>query len=294
MKIVIAYDGSIHAGIAVDGLQRAGLPVNAEAIVLSIIEEGIPAARSFGTTETDYVSKRMAQAEERAEEACGRLTNYFPQWDIQLETRWGNPAEIILDKASGWPADLVVVGTHGRSKLGRAVLGSVSMKVVQQSPCSVRVGRAGKSEGPIRVLIGNDGSPQAERAVEEVCSRSWPMDTEARILTVDEALIRVNVESVAIGQEAYTKINEVQRQWLQDTTEELVTKLRHARLLVSSAIEEGAPKDVLLEAARNWNADVIFVGARGLGRMERLFLGSVSSACVSQAPCSVEVIRQTS
>jgi hypothetical protein len=40
MKIVIAYDGSIHAGIAVDDLQWAGLPSNTQAIVLSVVEQG--------------------------------------------------------------------------------------------------------------------------------------------------------------------------------------------------------------------------------------------------------------
>jgi len=56
-------------------------------------------------------------------------------------------------------------------------------------------------------------------------------------------------------------------------------------------VEEGDPKDVLLEEARNWNADAIFVGARGLGRVDRFLLGSVSSATVAHAPCTVEVVR---
>jgi nucleotide-binding universal stress UspA family protein len=141
MKIVIACDGSIPAGIAVDDLQWAGLPANAEAIVISVVEEGIPAPRSYGMIETDFASERVAVAEKCAEEACSRLTGYFPQWDIQMETRWGNPAAVILDKANAWPADLVVVGTHGRSKLARLVLGSVSMKLIREAPCSVRVGR---------------------------------------------------------------------------------------------------------------------------------------------------------
>jgi nucleotide-binding universal stress UspA family protein len=291
MKIVIAYDGSIHAGIAVDDLQRAGLPPKAEAIVLSIIEEGIPAARSFGMIEMDFASKRIAVAEKWAEEACGRLTDYFPQWDIQMETRWGKPAEVILDKANAWPADLVVVGTHGRSKLGRVVLGSVSMKLVREAPCSVRIGRAGKPEGPIRLLIGNDGSSEAEKAVDEVCRRVWRPGTEARILAVNEVLTPANAERIAIGQEPYREINEVERHWLKDATEKSAEKLRHVGLVVSSVIEEGDPKEALVEAARNWNADTIFVGARGLGRIERLLLGSVSSACVAHAPCTVEVIR---
>jgi nucleotide-binding universal stress UspA family protein len=167
------------------------------------------------------------------------------------------------------------------------------MKLVREAPCSVRIGRAGKPEGPIRLLIGNDGSSEAEKAVDEVCRRVWRSGTEARILAVNEVLTPVNAERIAIGQEPYREINEVERHWLKDATEKSAEKLRYAGLVVSSTIDEGDPKEALVEAARNWNADTIFVGARGLGRIERLLLGSVSSACVAHAPCTVEVIRHT-
>ena len=290
MNVLIPYDGSIYAGIAIDGLHRAGLPPNAQAIVLSVIEEGVPAP-TFGMIDTDFASRQIAIAEKWAEEGCDRVTRYFPQWEIQMETRWGNPAEVILDKASAWPADLIVVGTHGRSKLARVFLGSVSMKLVREAPCSVRVGRAGKLEGPIRLLIGNDGSSEAEKAVDEVCSRRWAAGSEARVLAVNELLTPVQTDRVAFGQEPYSEINELERHSLRDVLEKSVEKLRHAGLLVSLMIEEGDPKKALIENARKWDADTIFVGARGLHRVERLLLGSVSAGTVDHAPCSVEVVR---
>ena len=50
-------------------------------------------------------------------------------------------------------------------------------------------------------------------------------------------------------------------------------------------------KSLLLEEAERWGADCIFVGARGLNRLERLLLGSVSTAVAARARCSVEVVR---
>ena len=291
MKIVIAYDGSIHAGTAVDDLRRAGLPSSAQAIVLSVIEEGISVPPGYGMVDTDRERRPVALAERWAEDACYRLTHYFPEWDVQMETRWGHPAEVVLDEAKSWPADLVVVGTHGRSTLGRVVLGSVSMKLVREAPCSVRVGRGGKPEGPIRLMIGNDGSSEAEKAVDEVCRRSWPAGTEAQIVAINEVWAPTNAARIAIGQEPYREIDDQERHWLKDASEKLAEKLGRAGLVVSSVIEEGDPKEALVEAARNWNADTIFVGARGLGRVERLLLGSVSSAIVAHAPCTVEVVR---
>jgi nucleotide-binding universal stress UspA family protein len=292
MKIVIAYDGSIHAGVALDDLRWAGLPSNTQAIVVSVFEEGIPAARSYGMIETQFTQEQLAIAEKWAEEGCNRLTGYFPQWDIQMETRWGGTAAVILDKAHTWPADLIVVGTHSRSKLARVVLGSVSLKLVREAPCSVRVGRASEREGPIRLLIGNDGSHEAGAAVDEVCKRSWPPDTEAQILGVHQLRVPGNAERMAIGQESCRQVNEQERLWLKHALEESVEKLRQAGLNVSSVIQEGNPKEALVEAAKDSNVDAIFIGARGMGRVERLLLGSVSSATVAHAPCTVEVVRR--
>jgi nucleotide-binding universal stress UspA family protein len=73
--------------------------------------------------------------------------------------------------------------------------------------------------------------------------------------------------------------------------DESVQKLRDAGLRVCSFVEEGSPSDVLLRAARDWHPDMVFVGACGLGRVERLLLGSVSEALVAHAPCTVEIVR---
>jgi nucleotide-binding universal stress UspA family protein len=60
---------------------------------------------------------------------------------------------------------------------------------------------------------------------------------------------------------------------------------------VTVAVQEADPKKLLIEEAVNWNAETIFLGARGRGRLERMLLGSVSAAIVQRAPCSVEIVR---
>jgi hypothetical protein len=73
--------------------------------------------------------------------------------------------------------------------------------------------------------------------------------------------------------------------------EPLAEKLRVAGLDTSVVIRRGKPKDELVEEATSWNADNIFLGAKGMRGIERLLLGSVSAAVAASAPCSVEVIR---
>ena len=69
----------------------------------------------------------------------------FPEWTVTNEAQADTPHWAIIAKAEEWKPDLMVVGSHGRSALGRAILGSVSQKVLYETECSVRIAR-GKSE----------------------------------------------------------------------------------------------------------------------------------------------------
>src|SRR5262249_29704946 len=73
--------------------------------------------------------------------------------------------------------------------------------------------------------------------------------------------------------------------------ERAAAPLRAAGLEVSTVIVEGTPKRVLVEQAERFQADCLFVGARGLRAAERLGLGGVSAAAAARARCSVEVVR---
>jgi nucleotide-binding universal stress UspA family protein len=89
----------------------------------------------------------------------------------------------------------------------------------------------------------------------------------------------------------YGRINEDEHFRLKSVLEHDAKKLDMAGVQVLPVLDEGDPKDILVREARNWNASSIFVGARGVGRIERILLGSVSSATVANAPCTVEVVR---
>ena len=144
----------------------------------------------------------------------------------------------------------------------------------------------------MRILIAYEDSLDAEVAVEDVAARPWPKGTKVRLVTVLETPIAtapasfefygpmiVGVET-SLREEAYTKIQTALAKFAQ-----------RADLETSYEIKEGHPKTALLEAIQEWQADLVVVGSHGRTRMERLFLGSVSHALVTHAPCSVEVVR---
>ena len=70
-----------------------------------------------------------------------------------------------------------------------------------------------------------------------------------------------------------------------------LTTIKDKTLKISSEIIQGPPRQGIVEEAERWGADLIVMGSRGLGTWNRLLLGSVSSAVVHQAKCSVEIVR---
>jgi nucleotide-binding universal stress UspA family protein len=189
-----------------------------------------------------------------------------------------------------------VVGSQGRSALGRLILGSVSQNVLSYAPCSVRVGRtppAAVTSGGVRVLLGVDGSADSALAVEAVAARVWPAGTEVRVVTALDPRLLGSVTWFGAGMVAIHVDDDGGdvRTMLGERVEEVAGELRGAGLAVTTRVADGDPKRVLVEEAERWGAHAIFLGARGHTRVQRLLLGSVSAAVATRARCSVEVVR---
>ena len=308
-KILIAYDGSECADAALDDLRRAGLPANADALVVSVIESWLPPPPPSGyeileaveenLSSDNLAAKReseiLSQARELATKAARRIHSAFPNWKLRTEAYYGSPASELLAKADEWKPNLIVVGSHGRSAIGRFVLGSVSHKIVTEARCSVRIARAHakRRASRLRLIVGVDGSACAEAAVREVAKRKWPVNLEVRLVavydTVDPTLlgafIRAVVEwTVDENKKALERASQVAS---------ALAKVLTKKFSTSSVARQGNPKRVLVEEAERWKADCIFVGASGLSRVDRFLLGSVSAAVAARSHCSVEVVRDT-
>src|ERR1041384_7971588 len=157
MRILIGYDGSESADAVLNDLRRAGLPREAEALIVSVGEASMmPPPSSYELVGTALTSRRVtsaiahsrrltAQALEEATglaaEARGRVRSFFPGWEVRAEGLAGKPSWELIRKADEWNPDLIVGGWRGRSALGLFFLGSVSRNVVTDSHHSVRVVR---------------------------------------------------------------------------------------------------------------------------------------------------------
>ena len=219
-----------------------------------------------------------------------RGNSLTPEWEVEPEVAVGSPAGVILEKSELWNPDLIVVGSHGRRAAGRIFFGSVSLNLAHEAHCTVRVARASR-EGPARpsrVVIGVDGSKGSEEAVNLVASRHWPENAEARIVNACWRIPTATSEPLLSRIAGWIAEEHARVKVAIDAAFE---KLRQAGLRTSAVVKEEESKALLLNEAEGWDADCIFVGSRGVGRVERLLTGSVSSAVAARAHCSVEIVR---
>jgi nucleotide-binding universal stress UspA family protein len=312
MKILLGYDGSESADAALHDLKRAGLPDEAEALIVSVADVFMPAATSnYEIAEQAFASRRvtaslMLAQKQRARllleakafttKAAERVRSYFPGWHVLTEVLAGQASQELISRADEWNPDLVVVGSHGHSLAGRIILGSVSKKIVTDSHHSVRVTRGlveRNDHGPVRIVIGVDGSSEAEHAVRAVGRRIWPDGTEVRIIAVDDGTSPARISHILPVAAATIRDEHGESALVaQRMVDWAENELSVIGLNVSVAIEKGDPQRVLIHHAQKWDADAIFVGGRRFSSaFERFRLGSVATGLITKAHCTVEVVR---
>jgi len=141
MKILIGVDDSPHSNAAVEYVRKMVWPKNSKIVVLSVVrpmvavyaEAYVPAApyaEQIGEDQTRFHQETAASAE-RALQTTGLKT--------EAKVLYGDPRTALIDEARNEHADLLVVGSHGRTGMAKLVMGSVASYVVTHAPCSVMV-----------------------------------------------------------------------------------------------------------------------------------------------------------
>lgn len=146
-RVILAEDGSASARNAAAVLawpiftrSRVRVVTVSEAMAHHI---GAPSTGKVATAHDArgrIVERGLAAVDALARSAADRLTT--EGLTTEIDVRQGDPAHEIVRAATVWQADLIVMGTQGRTGLGRLLLGSVARKVLQHAPCSVLIERS--------------------------------------------------------------------------------------------------------------------------------------------------------
>jgi len=147
------------------------------------------------------------------------------------------------------------------------------------------------SEKPIfkRILVGYDGSENADRALGRAIALALKSKGELRIVVVADTrryTATVGLESL------YKQFDEKTRKNAENLAGAALEQAKSAGIANPfSSVEVGHPSDMILSVAADDRSDLIVVGRRGIGGLERFLLGSVSTAVISTAKSDVLVVK---
>ena len=290
MKILFATDGlspSLSAGRL---LERIADPHRVDVTAFSVFETVVRSTPDWPPIVLENVERRAEWASETAEDAVQTLL----RGDFKAETLTanGDPSEEIVRAVEQGGFGLTVMGAGRRGWLGNLLLGSVSLHVLHSSPTSVLIVHETEvRHGPVRILLGADGSTGASLARQTLTDFADPERCEVRVVAVaHEAPVFVQRMPGVIAPPSVSKDLEVTRvlaERVERYAEEAVTHLCADGFRAEGRVKDGHPAGQLLDEAERWNAELVVLGSRGLGSVGRALLGSVSDRIVRRAPATL-------
>lgn len=155
MRILLAIDGSKFSHAATQAVIAQARPQEAEVRVLHVIE---PPPAVYGGLEGGYVVTAVAEEQRaEAESLVAQTDKILRDAGFQTTTaiEQGTAKSVIIDSATQWPADLIVVGSHGRKGIERFLMGSVAEGVARHAPCSVQIVRI-STEPPMHLASSSN------------------------------------------------------------------------------------------------------------------------------------------
>jgi nucleotide-binding universal stress UspA family protein len=218
--------------------------------------------------------------------------------DVRIDAvvREGNAAGEILEHATSMKADLLIIGTHGRSGFERLLLGSVAEKVLRRATCPVmtiprRLPDAVPA-GPVvyrRILCPVDFSESSLHALKYAISLAQEADGQLTVLHVVahefEYTPGIECAGMTVGDFLKEREDALQRQ-LQEVVARAPEFCRAESLLT-----HGKPWREVLRVAEEKPSDLIVMGVQGRGAADLLFFGSTTQHVVREASCPVLTLR---
>lgn len=267
----MAIDGSPASEVALKLAANLPWPPATTLLVLTVVH-AVPRviSRPLPVTPKDAarIERQLQRAAARASRPAPRLRRIIAE---------GSPERVITDAARRLRAELIIMGSRGRGSVATTLLGSVTATTADRSRVPVLVARQATAE---RIVLADDGSPCASAAAD------W--------LTQSSLFKRATVRVASVAGCAEARDRSPSREALlqaQRIAHARQDSLEQAGMTAGAEVREGDPAGRILDVAGEW-ADLVVIGCRGRIGLTRLLLGSVARTVMTEAPCSVLVVKE--
>lgn len=295
-RILVATDFSECAGRALEYAAILAGAYSAPVELLHVVE-ALSDMDHDSVASSHYFELCRKQAERPLDELATHLAEggLAAKWRLHL----GIPSQQINAVATDCGADLVVLGTHGRTGLADVALGSTAERVVRGAPCPVLTVRSVQGQhrlvgnhvagaAPVigRILTPVDFSPCSLEALDYAADIAHVFCAAVTILHVIEPIF-YDLD-VALGHIVQER---EKREEAESQLSELVDRLKRRGLSVQTAVRGGITGDSILAGAQGQGCNLIVMGTHGRRGLSQLRTGSIAEAVLRQAQCPVLTVK---
>jgi nucleotide-binding universal stress UspA family protein len=279
MNVLVATDGSKYGQWGLNWVATLPFVEPPQVTALHVLDRAVFRLPFRTKLEIERVEAHAARTLRKATQqlAALKLTG-------MARKEQGAVAPVILKRAPKRDG-LLVVGNQGLGALDRFLLGSVSTKLIHHATCPVLVVK--DEAAPLRrITLAIDGSDASSEALEFVLTKFQPDRS-----TGEGGRVPIHVSVIHVMPSIkYPKLKQAGRRFVEPS----VRKLIKAGFTAEPVCQIGKPAAEIMKVASKHRADLIVMGAQGLGAIDRVLLGSVSTRVVQHANCSVLVVRPQS
>ena len=286
MNVLVATDGSKYGRWALNWVAELPFVEPVKVMALHVLDlRTLRALRGPFLSQVEgerYLQEEIQRMEARSAKALKEAKQQLASLKLKGTARkeQGAVAPTILKRAPKRDG-LLVVGSQGLDALDRFMLGSVSTNLIRHATCPVLVVKG--EAAPLRqIALAIDGSSASAKALAFVLAKFQPDRSTGK-----GGLVPIHVTVIHVMQFSnYQELKEARKLLKQS-----VQKLIKTGFTAEAVCQLGKPAEEIMKVASQHRADLIVMGAKGLGAIARFLLGSVSTRVVQHSSCSVLVVR---
>ena len=278
-KILVAFDGSESGRNALRETLKFAADEHCQVTVVSVIPS------YEGDLSALWTNNIKSSMRKQCDMALSEALNLAQKEGVTIETvcAEGEIYERIVDLADMGNFDLIVTGKKGMSLLGRAFVGSVTARVIGYSRQDVLVVPDGAKIAWKKLLVATDGSVYSEAAAQRVIEISRQYHSTLKALSV----VDVTVEFMIRAQEVYESLLAKAKEF----TDLIRKKALLAGIEADSIVRDGEVYKVIIDVAKEYQADMIVMGSLGRTGIKRLLMGSTAERVLGNASYPVLIVK---